>query len=77
MEAAFFVMAIMGCGDANTACTEARVDPVRYSTVQQCQAAMPSALARNNDLSFPVLSATCRSNGQQWAKAAATVTPRG
>jgi hypothetical protein len=77
MEAAFFVMAIMGCGDANTACTEARVDPVHYSNVAQCQAAMPAALARNNDLSFPVISATCRSNGQQWVKAAAKTSPRG
>ena len=77
MEAAFFVMAIMGCGDANTACTEARVDPVRYSNVAQCQAAMLAALARNSDLSFPVISATCRSNGQQWVKTSATALPRG
>ncbi|WP_375271016.1 hypothetical protein [Sphingomonas sp.] len=77
MEATFFVMAIMGCGDANTACTEARVDPVRYSNVAQCQAAMPAALARNNDLSFPVISATCRSGAPQWVRTAAKALPRG
>jgi hypothetical protein len=77
MEAAFFVMSIMGCGDANTACTEARIDPVHYSNVAQCQAAMPAALARNNDLSFPVISATCRANGQQWARTTAVPARRG
>ena len=76
MEPLYYVMAIMGCGDATTACTEARVDPVRYSNVAQCQAAMPAALARNNDLSFPVISATCRSSAPQWAKAA-KAPPRG
>lgn len=77
MEAAFFVMAIMGCGDANTGCTEARIDSVRYSNVAQCQAAMPAALARNNDLAFPVISATCRSNGQQWVKTKVDSASRG
>lgn len=77
MEAVFFVMAIMGCGDASTACTEVRVDPVRYSTVQQCQAALPAALARNNDLSFPVITGACRSNAPQWAKSSAKVATRG
>lgn len=65
MEAAFFVMAIMGCGDAAATCATARIEPARYATVQQCQAAMPDALARNNDLDFPVVSAACQRNGVQ------------
>ena len=44
MEPLFFVMAIMGCGDGTTQCAEARIEPVRYATVRQCQAAMPAAL---------------------------------
>lgn len=67
MEAAFFVMAIMGCGDGSTACTPARITPVRYATVQQCQAAMPAALARNTDIEYPVVSAVCRRSGLQMA----------
>ncbi len=59
----FFVMAIMGCGDGSTACAEARVEPVQYRSIAACQAAMPQALMRNSDLSFPVISATCRSGG--------------
>ncbi len=65
MEAAFFVMAIMGCGDAAATCATARVEPAHYATVQQCQAAMADVLARNNDLDFPVVSAACQRNGAQ------------
>lgn len=65
MEAAFFIMAIMGCGDAASACATARIEPAHYATVQQCQAAMAEALARNNDLDFPVVSAACQRNGAQ------------
>ncbi|WP_394648105.1 hypothetical protein [uncultured Sphingomonas sp.] len=65
MEATFFVMAIMGCGDAASGCATARLEPAHYATVQQCQAAMPAALARNTDLDFPVVSAACQRNGMQ------------
>lgn len=65
MEATFFVMAIMGCGDAASGCATARLEPAHYATVQQCQAAMPAALARNTDLDFPVVSAACQRKGMQ------------
>lgn len=67
MEPVFFVLAIMGCGDASTACTEARVEPARYTTMRQCQAAMPAALGRSTDLSYPVISAACRGSAIQIA----------
>ena len=65
MEPLYFVMAIMGCSDGSANCAEARIEPVHYQSIQACQAAMPSALQRNTDLSYPVISATCRSNGRQ------------
>ncbi|MEP7007136.1 MAG: hypothetical protein ABI810_14220 [Sphingomonas bacterium] len=65
MEPLYFVMAIMGCGDGTANCAEARVEPVHYATVQQCQAAMSAALIRNSDIDYPVVSAACRSIGQQ------------
>ena len=68
MEPVFFVMAILGCGDGNSQCTEARVEPVHYQSVQQCQAQLPAALARNTDLSFPTISATCRTSAAQVAR---------
>lgn len=63
MQPIFFVLAIMGCGDDTSGCAEARIEPVRYATVHQCRAALPQALARNTDLSYPVISAACRANG--------------
>lgn len=66
MDAVFFVMAIMGCGDGATGCAEARVAPAHYATVQQCEAAMADVLAHNSDLDFPVVSAACRRSGPQW-----------
>jgi len=68
MEPVFYVMAILGCGDGSTQCTQARIEPARYQTVQQCQAQLPAALARNTDLSFPTISATCRASGAMIAK---------
>ncbi|MDB5707057.1 MAG: hypothetical protein JWN66_4173 [Sphingomonas bacterium] len=65
MEPLYFVMAIMGCADGSANCAEARVEPVRYATIQQCQAAMPAALMRNTDIDYPVVSAACRSNRPQ------------
>jgi len=65
MEPLYFVMAIMGCGDGSMNCAEARVEPVHYTSIQQCQAAMPAALIRNSDIDYPVVSAACRSLGRQ------------
>lgn len=69
MEPVFFVMAILGCGDGNAGCQEARVDQARYATAAQCRAAMPTALARHTDLSYPVIAANCRANGPIIVKA--------
>jgi len=65
----FFVLAIMGCGDDQSACAEVRTDPVHYASVAECRAALPAALARNTDLEYPVISGACRSNGFQMASA--------
>lgn len=65
MEPLYFVMAIMGCGDGTASCVQARVEPVHYTTARQCQAGMLAALVRNSDIDAPVISAACRSVGQQ------------
>ena len=69
MGGVFYVMAIMGCGDAGTACQQARLEDVRYRTAMECQAAMPAALGRNTDLSFPVITAACQQQGTATADA--------
>lgn len=68
MEPLFYVLAIMGCGDGGAACAQARVEPAQYRSVEQCQAAMPEALARNTDLDYPVISATCHGKGERVAQ---------
>jgi hypothetical protein len=68
MEPLYFVMAIMGCGDAGMGCEQVRVEPARYRSVLECQAAMPDALRRNSDLSFPELTGTCQRKGLRMAK---------
>lgn len=76
MEPVYFVLAIMGCADGGVQCAQARIDPMRYSTVQQCMAAAPSVLARNTDVEAPVVSASCRSSGFQMVDRRGTA-PRG
>ena len=77
MEPLFFVMAIMGCGDAQTACSEARVVPVQYTSIAACQEAMPAKLEENSDLSFPEISATCRASGNRWVQRTAGTSRQG
>ena len=71
MEPVFYVMAILGCGDAQEQCREARIEPVRYRSVAQCQAAMATVLPRHADLSFPVIAAACQRRGEQMARSEA------
>ncbi len=67
MDPIFYVLAIMGCADGNDQCAEARVEAPRYASIQACQAAMPAALQRSSDLSYPVIAATCRQTGTRFA----------
>lgn len=77
MDPLFYVMAIMGCGDGSMACQQARTEPARYGSIAQCQAAMPAALARNSDVDYPVVTASCRATGARMAQATGTGAPRG
>lgn len=63
MEPLYYVMAILGCGDAGAQCQEARIEPMRYRSVAQCQAAMANSLERHTDLSFPTIQAACQRRG--------------
>ena len=63
MNPLFYVMAIMGCGDGQTSCQQVRTEAAQYQSLQQCQSDLAAVLARNSDLSFPVVSATCQAQG--------------
>lgn len=70
MEPLFYVMAILGCTDGSSGCSEQRLIPAHYATVQQCEAAIPGQLERNTDVDYPVVSAACRASGPHLADSA-------
>ena len=75
MEPVFYLMAILGCGDEGAQCSQQRVEPARYETAAQCQAAMPAALRRNTDIDYPVIAAACQQHGERYAQV--RLHPRG
>lgn len=77
MEPLFFVMAIMGCGDGQQACRQVRTETAQYHTLTQCQSDMTAALARNSDVSYPVITAACQAQGGLVAKNAVGKDRRG
>lgn len=74
MEPVFYVMAILGCGDFQDQCQQARIEPVRYQSAAQCQAAMAQVLPRHTDLSYPTIAASCQRQGERVARS--DISPR-
>lgn len=66
MASATILMAILGCGDAGTACEQVSVLPVTYASVDACVAAQDDVLART-DIMYPVVTAQCRAAGSMSA----------
>ncbi len=77
MAPAFFIMAILGCGDAESSCQQVRVAEARYATLDACIAATQTVLTRNTDLEYPVVSAQCRGATAATAQAEQARYPRG
>lgn len=65
---AFYVMAILGCADDQTACRDVRLVDTQYVSADACAAATPAMLVANSDVAFPVVMAACRPAGAQMAK---------
>jgi len=75
MGAAYFIMAILGCGDAQADCREVRLVETRYESAAACAAATSAMLYRNSDIDYPVLMSRCRPAGP--IMAANQAKPRG
>ena len=60
MGPAYFVIAILGCGDGGVACTPVTTLQAQYATEADCEAATADALIANSQLDFPTLLARCR-----------------
>lgn len=59
MGPALFVMAILGCGEADNACRQVALAPARYESLDACNAATAAALPGYSDAAFPVVVAQC------------------
>lgn len=58
-----FIIAIMGCGEADAPCRQVRTLEARYESQAACTAATEAALLKNTDIDFPVVAAECVAAG--------------
>lgn len=72
MGPALYVMAILGCGEAD-ACQPVAVVPARYETMAECAAATPGEVERHADIDYAVVVAQCVKAG---TKAAMELMPK-
>jgi ABC-type hemin transport system ATPase subunit len=63
MGPAIFIIAIMGCGEADAPCQQVRTLEARYESQAACTAATEAALIQNSDVDFPVVAAECVAAG--------------
>jgi hypothetical protein len=60
MGPAFYVLAILGCGEGDAACQTVGVTETMYQSFEACTAATPEAVTRHGDLAYPVVVAQCQ-----------------
>ena len=60
---AFYVMAILGCGEAEAPCQQVAMVESRFESAEACNAATPSAIEQHSDAAFPVVVAQCQQAG--------------
>jgi hypothetical protein len=63
MGPGIFLIAIMGCGEADAPCQQVRMLEARYESQAACTAATDAAVAQNTDVDFPVVVAQCVATG--------------
>jgi|TARA_R100000501_G_scaffold14680_1_gene26582 hypothetical protein len=59
MQEFFVAMAIMGCGDAGSACTTLKIVDADFNSVEACHEAAPGVLRNLIDLDYPTISIDC------------------
>lgn len=64
MGPAFYVMAILGCGEADAACEPVGVTEQMYESIEACTEATPDAVNHHSDLAYPVVVAQCQKGDQ-------------
>lgn len=64
MGPAYYVLAIMGCGEGEAACQQFAIANARFTSVEACQSASEDTLMRHSDADYPVIVAQCRNSSQ-------------
>ena len=72
MGPAYYILAILGCGEGEVACEQVAVASTHYASVEDCNAATESTIMQHSDAAYPVVVAQCR---RADSKAAATLMP--
>ena len=60
MGPAFFVIAIMGCGEADAPCEQVGRVESRYESLVSCTNATEAAMMQHSDIAYPVVVAQCQ-----------------
>lgn len=60
MQAAYFLIAIMGCGESSEPCQQLRLLDTRYQSQAACFAATEAAVTRFSNIDYPVVVAQCQ-----------------
>lgn len=68
-----FLIAILGCGEAEAPCETVRTLETRYESQAACTAATEAAAMRNMDVEYPVVVAQCVAAGDAAAVNSADV----
>lgn len=76
MGPAYFVIAILGCADGGTSCTQVATLQTQYVSEEQCSAATAAALIENTQFDYPTLVARCAPADKDKKSAAADEKPR-
>jgi hypothetical protein len=63
MEPLTFLIAILGCGEADASCQQVRMLEARYESREACVAATEAAVGNNTDVDYPVIVAQCVAAG--------------
>lgn len=59
MGPGYFVIAILGCADGGSSCTQVATLQTRYESAAQCSAATTAALEANTNFDYATLLARC------------------
>lgn len=69
MGPAYFILAIMGCGDGAVMCEDIRLTEAVYRSEAGCFAQSEAALIAASDSPYPTIVAECRRVSRQVAEA--------